>query len=148
MSRLRPFDIKPGSPDAAIKAGSYAESSLARIAHLNRFSRDVNDIKYYELDLETGASGILNISSKKGIVDIVNFDNGAQTFSISLQNSEIIPDKDKFYVQFTVSTSGTAVPVIYSTGAESDIFNLKIIDVNDTHDWGNLYFYYEIVRID
>ena len=148
MSRLRPFEIKPGSPDAAIKAGAYKESALARIAHINRFSRDVNDIKFYEIDLQTGTSGILKISSKKGIVDVLNYDNTAQTFSISLQNVEITPDTEKFYIQLTVYSSGGSIPVIYATGGAPDIFNLKIYDIGGGGNWGNLYFYYEIVKID
>jgi len=141
--------MKPGSPDRAIEQGfTQAESALARIAHVNRLSRDIMDIKHYELDLETGSSGILKISSKKGIVDIVNYDNNAQTFLISLQNIEITPDTEKFYIQLTVYSSGGSIPVIYATGGVTDIFNLKIYDIDGGGNWGNLYFYYDLVKID
>ena len=141
--------MKPGSPDKALEQGyTQAESALARIAHVNRLSRDIMDIKHYELDLETGTSGIIKISSKKGIVDIVNYDNSAQTFSISLQNVEITPDTEKFYIQLTVYSSGGSIPVIYATGAVTDIFNLKIYDIDGGGNWGNLYFYYDLVKID
>ena len=149
MISLKRLIMNPKSPDRALQqAYSEAEGALARIAHVNRLSRDIMDIKHYELDLEGGTSGTLRIFSKKGIVDVVNYDNTAQTFSISLQNSEITSDRDKFYVQFTAYTSGGAIPVIYGTGAASDIFNLKIVDIDDANDWGDLYFYYEIVKID
>jgi len=141
--------MKPGSPDRAIEQGfTQAESALARIAHVNRLSRDIMDIKHYELDLEGGTAGTLRIFSKKGIVDIINYDNVAQSFDISLQNSEINQDKDKFYVQFTVYSSGGAIPIIYGVGGATDIFNSKIYDIDGGGNWGNLYFYYEIVKID
>jgi hypothetical protein len=137
------------SADTAIEQGyTQAESALARIAHVNRLSRDIMDIKNYELDLEGGTSGTLRIFSKKGIVDVINYDNVSQVFSITLQNPEITQDRDKFYVQFTAYSSGGAVPVIYGTGGASDIFNLKIFDVDGGGNWGDLYFYYEIVKID
>jgi len=141
--------MNPKSPDKALQqAFSEAESALARIAHVNRLSRDIMDIKHYELNLAAGTSGTLRIFSKKGIVDVVNFDNAAQVFSISLENSEITQDRDNFYVQFTVYSSGGAAPIIYGTGAATDIFNLKIYDVEGGGSWGDLYFYYEIVKLD
>lgn len=141
--------MNPKSPDRALQqAYSEAEGALARIAHVNRLSRDIMDIKYYTLDMNSGTSATLRIFSKKGIVDVVNYDSTTNAFFISLQNVEIIPDVDKFYVQFTVYTSGSAIPIIYGTGMASDIYNLKIVDVDNTQDWGNLYFYYEIVKID
>ncbi len=141
--------MNPKSPDRALKqAYSEAEGALARIAHVNRLSRDIMDIKHYELDMNGGTSETLRIFSKKGIVDVINFDANSDTFTISLQNPEITPDKDKFYIQLTAYTSGTAVPTIFGIGAATDIFNLRIVDTAATQDWGNLYFYYELVKID
>ena len=141
--------MKPGSPDRAIEQGfTQAESALARIAHVNRLSRDIMDIKHYELDLQAGTSGTLRIFSKKGIVDVVNYNNNTQTFSISLQNVEITQDTEKFYIQLTAYASGGAIPVIYATGGVTDIFNLKIYDIDNNGNWGDLYFYYELVKID
>lgn len=141
--------MKPGSPDRAIEQGfTQAESALARIAHVNRLSRDIMDIKYYEADLNGGTNGTVKISSKKGIVDVVNFDNFKQAFSITLQNPEITQDREKFYIQFTVYTTGGGIPIIFGTGAAPDTFNLKIYDLSNAEDWGDVYFYYEIVKID
>ena len=141
--------MKPGSPDRAIEQGyTQAESGLARIAHVNRLSRDIMDIKYYEADLQTSNFAVIKISSKRGIVDVINYDDTADTFFISLENAEITPDREKFYIQLTAYTTGTAIPVIIGIGTASDVFNLKIKDIDATSDWDDLYFYYEIVKID
>lgn len=141
--------MNPKSPDRALQqAYSEAESALARIAHVNRLSRDIMDIKFYEADLGTGTVANIRISSKKGIIDLVNFDGTTQEFYITLQNPEITPDREKFYIQLTAYVTGTAIPVIFGIGAAPDTFNIKIYDVADTDDWGDVYFYYEIVKID
>jgi hypothetical protein len=44
--------------------------------------------------------------------------------------------------------SKDAVPVIFGRGAAIDTFSIKIVDVTFTNDWGDLYFYYELVKID
>jgi hypothetical protein len=142
--------MRPGSPDRALEqAYSESESALARIAHVNRLSRDINDIKFYELDMQAGDFGLLRIFSKKGIVDLVNFDSAATDFSITLQNSEITQDREKFYLQLTAYVTGSSVPVIFGTGFASDTLTLKIADVSGvTPDWGLVYFYYDIVKLD
>lgn len=141
--------MNPKSPDRALQqAYSEAESALARIAHVNRLSRDIMDIKFYEADLSGGTYANIRISSKKGIVDLTNFSGSAQEFAISLQNPEITQDREKFYVQLTAYSSGGAVPVIMGTGFAPDTFNIKIYDVTDSQDWGSVYFYYELVKID
>ena len=149
MISLKRLIMNPKSPDRALQqAYSEAESALARIAHVNRLSRDIMDIKFYEADLSTGTSATIRISSKKGIIDLVNFDEDAQEFYITLQNPEITPDREKFYIQLTAYVTGTAIPVIFGVGAAPDTFNIRIHDVADTDNWGELYFYYEIVKID
>jgi hypothetical protein len=141
--------MNPKSPDRAIQqAYSEAEGALARIAHVNRLSRDIMDIKYYEADLQGGTSAILRIFSKKGIVDVINYDGTASEFFITLQNPEITQDREKFYIQLTAYTTGDAVPVMFGVGAAPDTFNMRIVDVTAAQDWGDLYFYYEIVKID
>lgn len=141
--------MRPGSPDRAIEQGyTQAESALARIAHVNRLSRDIMDIKFYEVDMGTGTYANLRISSKKGIVDLTNFDASTQELFISLQHPEINQDREKFYVQLTAYVTGTAVPVIFGTGFASDTFNIKIYDAANSADWGSVYFYYELVKID
>lgn len=136
------------SPSRAIKqAFSESEAALARLAHVNRLSRDIMDISFYEADLSGGSGATVRISSKKGIIDLVNFDGTTQDFFIGLQNSEITQDREKFYVQLTAYVTGSAIPVIFGTGFISDTFNLRIYDVADTNDWGEVYFYYEIVKL-
>lgn len=149
MISLKRLIMNPKSPDRALQqAYSEAEGALARIAHVNRLSRDIMDIKFYETDLSGGTGSVIRISSKKGIVDVVNFDSTAQTLFITLQNPEINQDREKFYIQLTAYVTGSAVPVIFGTGFASDTFSLKIFDAADTDDWGNVYFYYELVKID
>lgn len=149
MISLRRLIMKPGSPDRAIEQGyTQAESALARIAHVNRLSRDIMDIKYYEADLAAGDSATIRITSKKGIVDVVNYDNAAQEFFITLQNPEITQDREKFYIQLTAYTTGAAIPVIFGIGAATDTFNIKIYDVDGGGNWADTYFYYELVKID
>ena len=149
MISLKRLIINPKSPDRALQqAYSEAESAHARIAHVNRLSRDIMDIKYYEADLDGNNSGLVRISSKKGIVEITNFDTSTKNIFIALQNPEITQDREKFYVQLTAYTSGSAVPTIYGTGFISDTFNLRITDIAEVADWGIPYFYFEIVKID
>ena len=137
------------SPERALQQKwDESEAALARLAHVNRLSRDIMDIKHYEVDLQGGISTTLRISSKKGIIDLVNFDENSQEFFIALQNPEITQDREKFYVQLTAYTTGNAVPVIFGIGFIPDTFNIRIFDTANTQDWGLLYFYYEIVKID
>jgi hypothetical protein len=53
----------------------------------------------------------VRIFSKKGIVDLVNYDATSSEFFITLQNPEITQDREKFYIQLTAYTTGNAVPV-------------------------------------
>ena len=151
MISLKRLIMKPGSPDRAIEQGyTQAESALARIAHVNRLSRDIMDIKYYEIDLDSSNSGVLKISSKKGIVEVANPDTGSDDLFIYLQNPEITAERDKFYLQLTGYTTGNALPVVIGAGYASDQLLVRISDAKATGnpDWGILYFYYELVKID
>jgi len=147
---LRPLYVKPGSPDPAIKAGTYAESALARIAHINRFSRDTNDIKFYETNMGGENSTTIKITSKKGIVELVSPDGGSSELYIYLQNSDITTDREIFYLQLTAYTTGSCIPVIMGAGYSADQLLVRISDAKQSGntDWGILYFYYELVRID
>lgn len=150
MITLRKLIQNPGSPDIALKQKWHdSEAALARLAHVNRLSRDVYDIKFYELDLDGAASGTLLIDSKKGIVEILNADATSTSLNISLQNSEIIPNHDKFYVQFSVYCDTSDVtPLIIGRGYVGDLLNLEIKNLETAADWSLLYFYYELVKID
>ncbi len=148
MISLKRLIMKPGSPDRAIEQGyTQAESALARIAHVNRLSRDIMDIKFYEVDVNTTTN--IRINSKKGIVEVLNADAGEDNYVFYLQNSEITSDHDKFYVQLSVYSSGNnVVPVIIGRGFSGDQFQIQVQNVNPAADWGLFYFYYEIVKID
>lgn len=150
MISLKRLIMNPKSPDRALQQSySEAESAHARIAHVNRLSRDVNDIKFYEVDLDGNNSAIIKINSKKGIVDLVNYDNTTNEFFISLEHPEIIADREKFYLQLTAYTTGPAQPLIFGVGFLPNVFNLRIVDMAGTNGgWGDLYFYYDIVKID
>jgi len=149
MISLKRLIMNPKSPDRALQqAYSEAEGALARIAHVNRLSRDIMDIKFYEADLGGGASATIRISSKRGIVDVVNYNNAVQAFTITLQNPEITQDREKFYIQLTPYTTGGAIPLIFGTGVAPDTFNIKIYDVDGGGNWADTYFYYELVKID
>lgn len=142
--------MRPGSPDKAMEQAYYeSEGALARIAHVNRLSRDIMDIKYYEVDLNLGTFATLRIFSRKGIVDVVNYDGSSDTLYINLQNSEITLDREKFYIQLTAYSNGGGTPVIIGTGfIDPNSLSIKIKDVDGAGLFGDLYFYYEIVKID
>jgi hypothetical protein len=147
MISLKRLIQLPKSPERAIEqAYSIAEAAVARIAHVNRLSRDIMDIKSYELDIITSTT--LRISSKKGIVELVNFDSEADIIDVYLQHQEIEVDREKFYLQLTVYSSGNAVPIIFGRGMVNDVYHVQIVDIQNNQNWGDLYFYYEIVKID
>ena len=149
MISLKRLIQLPGSPDIALKQKWHeGEAAPARIAHVNRLSRDIMDIKYYEADLENGVSKVIRISSRKGIVDVENPDGSSDTLFFYLDNPEIEPDRTKFYLQLTAYTTGNSTPVITGAGYSGTQLLVKIVDVSGTLDWSNLYFYYEIVKID
>lgn len=140
--------MKPGSPDRAIEQGyTQAESALARIAHVNRLSRDIMDIKYYNIDVNI--DNTLRIFSKKGIVEVTAPDPVGTSFNVYLRNPEIEADHDKFYIQLSVYSSNSAVtPIIIARGISTDLFQLEIKNLDAAADWGLLYFYFELVKID
>lgn len=148
MISLKRLIMKPGSPDRAIEqAWSESEAGLARIAHVNRLSRDIMDIKFYELDID--ATGTLNISSKKGIVEIVNASDTVTSLNVWLRHPEITANHDNFYLQLTVYCNNTGItPIIIGRGFSGDMFELEIKNLLPADTWGLLYFYYEIVKID
>jgi hypothetical protein len=140
--------MKPGSPDRAIEQGyTQAESALARIAHVNRLSRDIMDIKNYTIDMDVNTTQL--IKSKRGIVDIVNADPAATSLTIYLQNPEIEADREKFYIQLTTySNNYDITPIAIGRGISTDLFQIEIKNLDAADDWGDLYIYYELVKID
>jgi len=143
--------MRPGSPDRAMEQAYYeSEGALARIAHVNRLSRDIMDVKYYELDMQAGSTGQLRFFSRKGIVNLTNFDQTATEFQVSLENIEVSnPSVDKFYVQLSLHSNGIAIPTIFVTGFGSDTIDLKIVNTTGQgSEWGDVYFYYDIIKIE
>jgi hypothetical protein len=142
--------MKPASPDRAIQQGyTQAESALARIAHVNRLSRDIMDIKHYEADFDGGNSITIPISSKKGIIDIEDADASATSLYIWLKNSEIEYAHDKFYIQLTVYCNNSSItPIVIARGFDPDMFLIEVKNLNAAANWTLSYVYYEIVKID
>ena len=150
MISLKKLIQVPGSPDSALQQKwKESEAAPARIAHVNRLSRDVYDIVTYEVDLANGTSATIPIDSKKGILDIENASASATSLNLYLQNDEITPDRTKFYIQLSVYTTNSAVtPIAIGRGISTDLFHVEIKNVSAAAAWTNLYLYYELVKID
>jgi hypothetical protein len=150
MISLKKLIQLPGSPDIALKQQwKDAEAAPARIAHVNRLSRDVYDILAYTVDMNNLDTVTVKIDSKKGILDLENADATATSLDIYLQNDEITADRTKFYIQLSVYVSNTAVtPIAIGRGASTDIFHIEIKNLDVAAAWTNLYLYYELVKID
>ncbi len=150
MITLKGLVQTPGSPDVALRQQWKAsEAAPARIAHVNRLSRDVYDIVTYEVDMAGGISTTVKIDSKKGILDIENADAGETSLFIYLDNPEITTDRTKFYTQFSVYTTNPAVtPIVIGRGFAPTSLLIEIKNLDVAADWTNLYVYYEITKID
>ena len=150
MISLKKLIQLPGSPDIALKQQwKEAEAAPARIAHVNRLSRDIYDILKYDVDMEGGTTVTVKIDSKKGILDIENADAGETSLFIYLDNSEITLDRTKFYTQFSVYTTNPAVtPIVIGRGFAPTSLLIEIKNLDVAADWTNLYVYYELVKID
>jgi hypothetical protein len=148
MISLRRLIQKPGSPDIALVQAPKDESALARIAHVNRLSKDINDVLPYELDYDV--TSILQIDSKKGIVDIVNAPNDITVLTVYLENPEMnTTNRDKYYIQLTVYTNNPSVtPIIYGRGIVSTGFHIEIRNLEPATSWGDLYFYYDLLKLE
>lgn len=150
MITLKKLVQLPGSPDIALKQQwKDAEAAPARIAHVNRLSRDIYDIVTYPVDLANGTSATVKIDSKKGILDIENADSTATSLYLYLDNPEITTDRTKFYTQFSVYTTNSDVtPIVIGRGFASTQLLIEIKNLDAADSWDNLYVYYEIVKID
>lgn len=150
MISLKKLIQLPGSPDIALKQKWHeGEAAHARIAHVNRLSRDVYDIVTYEVDM--AGNNIVNvpIDSKKGILDIENADATATSLYIWLENNEITYDRTKFYLQLSVYTTNSNVtPIAIGRGFNPEQFQIEIKNLDAAASWDNLYLYYELVKID
>lgn len=150
MISLKKLIQLPGSPDIALKQKWHeGEAALARIAHVNRLSRDIYDIVTYSVDMAGGTNATVNITSKKGILDIENADATATSLYLYLDNPEITADRTKFYVQLSVYTTNSDVsPIVIGRGFATTSFLIEIKNLDVAASWDNLYAYYEIVKID
>jgi hypothetical protein len=148
MISLKRLIINPKSPDKALQqAYSEAEAAPARIAHVNRLSRDILDIKNYTIDMDV--TTVQLIKSKRGIIEIVNADPSLTSLTVYLQSPEIEQDHEKFYIQLTAySNNYNVTPIVVARGISSDLLQLEIKNLDAADDWGLLYFYYELVKID
>lgn len=150
MISLKKLIQVPGSPDIALKQQwKESEAAHARIAHVNRLSRDVYDIVTYHVDMEGNNIITIPIDSKKGILDIENANSTATSLFIYLENAEITSDRTKFYLQFSVYTTNSAVtPIAIGRGFAPTQSLVEIKNLDAPASWDNLYLYYELVKID
>lgn len=150
MISLKKLIQVPGSPDIALQQKwKESEAAPARIAHVNRLSRDIYDIVTYSVDLAGGTSATVKIDSKKGILDIENADDTATSLYLYLQNDEINQDRTKFYLQLSVYTTNSGiVPIAIGRGYSADQLLIEIKNLIAADTWTNLYVYYELVKID
>jgi hypothetical protein len=150
MISLKKLIQVPGSPDIALKQQwKESEAAHARLAHVNRLSRDVYDIVTYEVDLDGGSNIVVPVDSKKGILDIENADATATSLYIWLKNDEITYDRTKFYLQLSVyTTNGAVTPIAIGRGFAPTEFQIEIKNLDAAASWDNLYLYYELVKID
>jgi hypothetical protein len=150
----------PASPDPVLKKSSQAEAAVARFAHVNALTYELNDIAFYELDI--ASSLIVNVTTSKGIIEILNMDtylpDPAPAFgsyvNIVIGNPEIvIAGRDKTYVQLTPYYSqiinDNAIPYVMPVGALPAGLDVRIYnaspDTADPGQWGGaFYLYYEI----
>ena len=150
MISLKKLIQVPGSPDIAIKQQwKESEAAHARLAHVNRLSRDVYDIVTYSVDMESNNVVTVPIDSKKGILDIENADATATSLNLYLQNDEITYDRTKFYLQLSVYVTNLNVtPIAIGRGFSGDLFHVELKNLDAASSWDNLYLYYELVKID
>lgn len=150
MISLKKLIQVPGSPDIALQQKwKESEAAHARIAHVNRLSRDVYDIVTYHVDMETNNTVTVPIDSKKGILDIENADPTATSLFIYLENSQITFDRTKFYLQLSVyTTNGAVTPIVIGRGFAPSQSLVEIKNLDAPASWDNLYLYYELVKID
>ena len=150
MISLKKLIQVPGSPDIALKQQwKESEAAHARLAHVNRLSRDVYDIVTYNADMQGASLITVPINSKKGIIDIENASDQATSLVIYLQNDQITSDRTKFYIQLSVYTTNfNVVPIVIGRGISTDLFQIEIRNLDIASTWDNLYLYYELVKID
>lgn len=150
MISFRKLTIKPHSPDRVLEQSSIAESALARIAHVNWLGREVYDVKLYEIDLDGTITGSVKIKSRKGIVKIINADPTEKTLTLSLENGEIEEKLNQFWIQTTVFCDSSSIaPIIIVRDVNEGSVDIEIKNLEtDAADWENLYFYYDVIKID
>lgn len=150
MISLKPLIMNPKSPDRALQqAWSIAEGALARLAHVNRLARDIYDIKTYQVDLNNTASATFRLDSKKGIVNLLNAPNSVTKLFITITNPEIVADTNLMYMQLSVYSDNTSItPIIVGRSIVGTDLSVEIRNIDAAGNWGNLYFYYSLVKLD
>ena len=147
--------MRPGSPDRAIEqAFSESEAGLARIAHVNRATRDIMDVKYYECDISLEET--VRVQSKKLIIKVLGISNTNSNFGIRLISPEFtvtgeVGDYDKFYFQMSAyqpQTSDLGLTIVLRNISEG----YADFEVNraagDPTEWLDPIVYIEILKLD
>lgn len=152
----------PASPDPIIASHQIKEAALPRFAHLNEVVGDVSDYGFYTLDASSTLT--VPVTTSKGIIEIMNFDDvlavPAPSFVTSvglhIYNADISTNADDNYVQITPyyiqAASDKAIPYILVTGALTNQVNLAVYNaspaVAGAGQWkGTFYIFYEVKNI-
>ncbi len=155
MISLKRLIMRPGSPDRAIEqAFSESEAGLARIAHVNRATRDIMDVKYYECDLSLEET--VRVQSKKLIIKVKGVPSTSSNFEIQLRSTEFtttneVGDFDKFYFQMSAyqpqqSDLGLTIVLRNISDGYAD-FEVNR-DAASTEEWLDPIVYIEILKLD
>lgn len=155
---FKPVVLKAEANDAVIAAAPDNQQGFARFAHLNYLAKDVakqiNDIRHYEVEVSSSNISV-DIYSTRGILDFEfaeGFAGDVDLFNVYLStynwNGDYTPVPDNYYIQATVYSNGTVVPVLWVAGYAPNA-HIKIKNLNtEENDWGTrFYVYYELVKI-
>ena len=143
----------PSSPEKSLKALSgadkYKGQTFARLADVNDLSKDVNDQKAYTLDAATGIVGTQAITTKKGVIKIINASTSSTTFTLTVSNSELlVADIDKYFVQVNVASATVMSPSIRIVPMTANGNMNIVISIPTGLAMNTLYVHYNIVKID
>lgn len=156
---FKPTVQKASVKSLAITTAPDNQQGFARFAHLNFLAKEVakhvNDVKHYEVPI-SGSNIYIDVASDRGILDFEfegEFDGSTDDlFNIFLgtylHTGDYNPQPDEYYIQATVYSNGTVIPVTWVAGY-AEAAHLKIKNLNPAeNNWGSrFYLYYELVKI-
>ncbi len=147
--------MNPASPDRAIQQAFHeAEGALARIAHVNRATRDIMDVKYYECDVSLEET--VRVQSKKLIIKVKGVPSTSSNFGIQLRSTEFtttneVGDFDKFYFQMSAyqpQNSDVGLTIVLRNISEGYADFEVSRDLTSILEWLDPIVYIEILKLD